>query len=68
LVSRHAEETDSSVAKELLADWPAATQRFTKVLPRDFARVVQIRGQAEAEGLDPDGTVVWERIMEASRG
>jgi glutamate synthase (NADPH/NADH) large chain len=68
LVSRHAEETDSPVAEELLTDWEAAIQRFTKVLPRDFARVVQIRGQAEAEGLDPDGTVVWERIMEASRG
>ena len=52
----------------LLADWPAAAARFTRVMPRDYARVVSVRRQAEAEGLDLDGDVVWSRIMEASRG
>jgi glutamate synthase (NADPH) large chain len=27
-----------------------------------------VRSKAAAEGLDPDGPQVWERIMEASRG
>ncbi len=68
LVSRHHQETDSPVALRLLADWPAAAARFTRVMPRDYARVVSVRRQAEAEGLDLDGDVVWSRIMEASRG
>ena len=45
-----------------------ARQRFTLVLPRDYQRVLDVRAQAEAEGLDPDGADVWHRIMEASRG
>ena len=46
----------------------APRARFTKVMPRDYRRVVEVRAQAEAEGLDPDGDEVWTRIMEASRG
>ena len=42
--------------------------RFTLVLPRDYQRVLDVRAAAEAEGLDLDGSEVWERIMEASRG
>ena len=30
--------------------------------------VIDVRAKAAAEGLDPDGPQVWERIMEASRG
>jgi len=68
LVARHREETDSTVASELLTDWGSASARFTTVMPRDFARVVGIRAQALTEGLDPDGEAVWARIMEASHG
>ena len=46
----------------------AAFDRFTLVLPRDYQRVLDVRAQALAEGLDVDGTEVWNRIMEASRG
>jgi glutamate synthase (NADPH/NADH) large chain len=68
LVRRHRDETESTVARRLLQDWPAALERFTKVMPRDYARVLAVRTQAEAEGLDLDGDEVWNRIMEASRG
>jgi glutamate synthase (NADPH/NADH) large chain len=66
LVQRHRDETESAVAWRLLQDWPAAVARFTKVLPRDYARVLEVRTQAEAEGLDLEGDEVWSRIMEAS--
>ena len=68
LVSRHHEETGSAVAKRLLADWESATARFTSVMPRAYARVVEVRRAAAAEGLDLDGEIVWKRIMEASNG
>lgn len=53
LVMRHAEETDSAVAAALLADWEVAVRRFTKVMPRDFKRVLRLREQALARGEDP---------------
>ncbi|MEP7332797.1 MAG: glutamate synthase large subunit [Terracoccus sp.] len=68
LLEQHVRWTDSSVAQALLADWDAARERFTLVLPRIYQRVLDVRAQAEQEGLDPDGTEVWNRIMEASRG
>jgi len=66
LVRRFAEETGSEVAGTLLADWRAATKRFTLVMPRDFKRVLGVRAEAEAEGLDEDQTNA--RIMEVLHG
>ncbi len=68
LVQRHRSETESAVAWRLLQDWEASLARFTKVMPRDYARVLAARARAQAEGLDPDGDEVWNMIMEASRG
>lgn len=72
LLRTHQEETDSALAARMLADFetdPAAiAQHFTKVLPRDYAAVLETRAQAEGEGLDPDGDVVWKRILEVTGG
>jgi glutamate synthase (NADPH) large chain len=67
LLERHAEETGSAVARDLL-DGGDLAPRFTKLVPRDFARVVQLRASAEAAGADPDGDAVWHQIMEVTRG
>ena len=68
LLRRHREETESTVAWRLLQDVDAARARFSRLLPRDYARVLAAREAAQTEGLDPDGDVVWSRIMEGSRG
>ncbi len=68
LLGQHLEATGSAVAERLLADWPASTERITLVLPRDYQRVLDVREEAAAEGLDLDGDVVWDRIKEALRG
>ncbi|GGN05098.1 glutamate synthase [Terrabacter tumescens] len=68
LLEAHARWTESPVARGLLDDWSAARERFTLVLPRDYQRVLDVRAEAEAQGLDLDGPEVWNRIMEASRG
>jgi glutamate synthase (NADPH/NADH) large chain len=68
LLDKHLQWTESSVAARLLEDWEQARQRFTLVLPRDYQRVLDVRAAAEADGLDVNGSEVWERIMEASRG
>jgi glutamate synthase (NADPH/NADH) large chain len=66
LIIRHQEETGSEIAGRLLDDWGMAAMRFTKVLPRDYARVLAAREQAEAEGLDE--TTTTSRMMEAANG
>ncbi|HEY5820722.1 MAG TPA: glutamate synthase-related protein, partial [Propionibacteriaceae bacterium] len=66
LITRHGEETGSAVAVSLLGDWDAATVRFTKVLPRDYARVIAAREQAEVDGLDEESTTI--KMMDAARG
>ena len=68
MLRRHVEATDSTVAAGLLEDWPTHSQRLSLVLPRDYQRVLDVREQAQEEGLDLEGTQVWNRIMEASRG
>ncbi|UDY22440.1 glutamate synthase large subunit [Nocardioides sp. Kera G14] len=66
LVTRHHEETDSEVAAELLADWPAALERFTFIIPSDYKRVLEAREEAFEEGLDDDEAAA--RIMEVLHG
>jgi glutamate synthase (NADPH/NADH) large chain len=68
LLERHCAWTDSAVAIRLLSEWEGARSAFTMVLPRAYQRVLDVRATATAQGLDPDGPQVWERIMEASRG
>ena len=62
-VDRHRVETDSAVAIRLLGDWAHEVERFVKVMPRDFKRVLTARRQAEERGEDVD-----EAIMAATRG
>ena len=68
LLTRHRDETDSVVAARMLEDMDATVAAFTKILPRDYAAVLQTRQTAISEGLDPDGDVVWNRIMEVTGG
>jgi glutamate synthase (NADPH/NADH) large chain len=68
LLVRHAEETESLHAARLLANFDDTAARITKVLPRDYAAVLQTRLDAIEEGLDPDGEEVWSRILEVTGG
>ncbi|MGV8882114.1 MAG: glutamate synthase large subunit [Rhodoglobus sp.] len=68
LLQRHVDETDSVVAARMLENIEETASQFTKVLPRDYAAVLRTREDAISEGLDPDGDVVWSRIMEVTGG
>jgi len=68
LLERHVAETDSALAAALLDDLEAEAANFVRVLPRDYAAVLQTRQDAAAEGLDPDSDVVWTRILEVTGG
>jgi len=69
LLARHRAETGSAVAGRLLAGEAVDAvigERFTKVLPRDYARALAARAEAAAQGLDEAATT--EKMMEATRG
>ncbi|HWU47470.1 MAG TPA: glutamate synthase large subunit [Humibacter sp.] len=68
LLEKHRAETDSAVAAAMLDDFEATIAKFVKVLPRDYAAVLETRQNAVDEGLDPDGDVVWTRILEVTGG
>ena len=53
ILRRHAEETESVLAGELLAEWPSSARRFTTVMPKDYKRVLRLRAEAEEKGMDP---------------
>jgi glutamate synthase (NADPH) large chain len=63
VVAKHAQLTGSTVAASMLADWPRRSAQFTKIMPRDYQRVLEATRMAKAEGRDVDTA-----IMEASRG
>ena len=55
LISEHAARTGSLVARNVLASWDrAARERFVKVMPRDYKRVLQAEAKARAEQREPD--------------
>lgn len=68
LLGKHVAETDSTLARRLLDDFETEVDNFVRVLPRDYAAVLQTRQEAVAQGLDPDGDVVWTRILEVTGG
>lgn len=64
VVRRHQEETGSTVAATLLADWDAALTRFSKVVPPTFKAVLAAKDAAERAGLPESET--HEKMMEAA--
>ena len=60
LIDRHVEYTDSSLGREILSDWDVSAQRFVKVFPRDYRRVIEAVDRAQQAGLTGD-----EAVMEA---
>ena len=58
LMERHAEYTDSAVAKKLLRDWPEVAQRFVKIIPLDYRRVLEEQLRASrARGSGASDTI-----------
>lgn len=68
LLAKHHDETGSRVAASILNDLDSALSDFTLLMPRDFSRVTAIRNEALLTGENPDGDLVWEKILEATNG
>src|SRR6201991_293860 len=64
MIQAHVDATDSAVGQRVLADWKDELKNFTKVMPRDFKRVLQAIAEAERDGADENERA--EAIMAAA--
>jgi glutamate synthase domain-containing protein 3 len=55
LVAEHARRTGSPIAEQLLSEWDERLGEFTKVMPRDYRRALEMRIQEE--------TAEWRAAM-----
>jgi glutamate synthase (NADPH/NADH) large chain len=58
IISKFSAETGSKVADSLLKNWPKSLERFTRVMPRDYARVLKVIRAAESEGKAVDEAII----------
>ena len=68
LIQEHYDQTGSVVAKSILDNFEQELSNFTRVLPRDFARVLQIQQNAIEAGYEADSDEVWTQILEVTNG
>ncbi|MGH2843173.1 MAG: glutamate synthase subunit alpha, partial [Solirubrobacteraceae bacterium] len=68
LIAEHAQRTGSLVARNLLAQWEtSARERFVKVMPRDYKRVLE-QAQAVLAGTGPLASTSATRDPESGDG
>ena len=62
-IVRHIAETGSAVGTRILARWPQDSERFIKVMPQDYKRVLEAARLAREQGIDE-----IDAIMAAAHG
>jgi glutamate synthase (ferredoxin) len=58
MIRKHAELTGSERSKQVLADWPKLVEKFVKVYPNDFRRVIETQKRFKAAGLADEEAVM----------
>jgi glutamate synthase domain-containing protein 3 len=58
MIQRHADNTNSALARRLLSNWADTLPRFVKVMPRDYKRVLQAFEEVKATGLSGEEAVM----------
>jgi glutamate synthase (NADPH/NADH) large chain len=63
LLKKHVQYTQSRVAERLLADWSNVRERFVKIMPKDYKRVLEAMEKARRTGISEE-----QAVMEAAHG
>ena len=59
MTQRHVQLTRSTRGQFVLENWPTLARQFVRVIPRDYARVLQALERAQVAGLDGEEAVMW---------
>ncbi|MEI6101395.1 MAG: hypothetical protein WCP73_06100, partial [Eubacteriales bacterium] len=54
----HVAYTNSPLGKKVLEDWEKYAQRFTKVIPNDYKRMLENIEQAHKDGFEGDSALM----------
>ncbi len=68
LLEEHVQLTGSPIAMNTLDNFDSEVSKFKKLVPSDYARVLEIRTEAIETGADPDGEDTWTKILEVTNG
>ena len=52
MIERHVQYTQSALAKEILSNWKGASQKFVKVMPRDYRKILDAIERVKERGLE----------------
>jgi glutamate synthase (NADPH/NADH) large chain len=63
LISNHHQMTTSTLAQEMLSNWMENKDKFVKVMPKDYKRVLDVIKTAQSKGMTEE-----DAIMEAMNG
>ena len=63
MIQKHVEYTGSPLGRKILDDWKNCAQKFTKVIPKDYKRMLENIDRAHKAGLKGD-----EALMAAFKG
>jgi glutamate synthase (ferredoxin) len=58
MIQRHQTYTHSEKAAKILADWKNFVPKFVKVLPQDYARVLESLKKVQSQGLSGDEAIM----------
>ncbi len=70
LIQRHQTYTKSARAAKILGDWKGYVPKFVKVLPKDYARVLESLKRVQSQGLSGDDAIMAafeENIRDVAR-
>jgi glutamate synthase (ferredoxin) len=58
MIQRHQTYTQSKRAAQILGSWESYVPKFVKVLPNDYARVLEQLKRVEEQGLSGDDAIM----------
>ena len=64
MIEKHYEHTNSVRAENILSNWDPEVNKFTKVIPHDYKKVLETLKEAEIQGLDENAAnlMAFERV------
>ena len=57
-IEKHVALTGSARGQAILADWPAIAEKFLKIMPQDYERVLEAQARAEERGLKGEEAIL----------
>lgn len=58
LIEEHVEATDSNLGKQLLLNWSIESNKFLKVVPNDYKKIITLIDKKKAEGLNHEDALL----------